>query len=344
MKKCILFPGCVLVLFYLTSCEQNDGDDNETTTTTTLSTTTTTTLSTTTTVQEGLFYNDFEPATGIGMSPPGAQLGPWATRLMLATSADGLTFTRTQEIVCDQAGVPNVIVDHDGYVRIYYIAWQRYGNKNGNDGNFIAFAIQNPENGRWYFHKVLMDKTFDPGAVDPSVVVLPDGTYRLYFMADTGNFDLKIFSATAADGLRFNVDSGERLDPDSQIFDPMVLKTESSWLLIAGPDGAYSATSSDGLTFSEPEPFKVGEKGFHAWAGVALPQGGYRLYGYFNDARDKLTSVSSADGVIWQADGGTCLTDQGADPSVEAGFGTDVGVAALPDGTFLMAYLASIPE
>ena len=135
MKKCLLFLGCVLVLFCLSSCEQNDGDDNETTTTTTLSTTTTT-------AQEGLFYNDFEPATGIGESPPGAQgLGPWATRLMLATSADGLTFTRTQEIVCDQAGVPNVIVDHDGYVRIYYIAWQQYGNQNGNDGNFIALSL-----------------------------------------------------------------------------------------------------------------------------------------------------------------------------------------------------------
>ncbi|MCX8043401.1 MAG: hypothetical protein N3B18_04660 [Desulfobacterota bacterium] len=347
MKKCMAFMSCVLLLFG--ACKNNGDDDNATTTTTTAveATTTTTMVSTTTTIEDhiGLFYNDFEPATGPGEPPPGAQgTGPWATRIMLATSSDGLTFTRTQDVVCDQAGVPNLIVDHDGYLRIYFIAWQESGNPQGNDANFLAFAIHNPDDRQWYFHKVVLDKTYQPGAVDPSVVLLDDKTYRLYFMADIGNFDLKIFSATSKDGRSFTVDTGARLDPDGGVFDPMVLKTGDSWLLIAGPDGSFAATSSDGLTFSTPSAFEVDGKRFHAWAGTALPRGGYRLYGYFTNARDTITTVSSSDGTVWHADGITCLTHEGADPELEKGFTTDVGVTLLPDGTFLMAYLALIPE
>ena len=77
---------------------------------------------------------------------------------------------------------------------------------------------------------------------------------------------------------------------------------------------------------------------------TGLPSGGFRLYGYLTDNPGTLTSVSSTDGTTWKADSTTCLTSQGADPALEAAFTTDVGVAALPDGTFLMAYLAKIPE
>jgi hypothetical protein len=319
MKKHLFLLLIITLCLFTTSCNQSGDDDD-------------------------LFFNDFEPATGLGVPPPGAEgSGPWATRVMLAVSNDGLTFTRTNEIVADQGGVPNLMVDHKGHLRVYYQAWQNYGRENGNDGDFMAFAILDSETERWYYHKVLLDKTYAAPAVDPSIVPLSEGNYRLYYMADTGNFTLRIFSATSDNGLDFTVDSGERLAPSELIFDPMVLETESGWLLIAGPNGQYSATSPDGIFFTEPTPFEVEGRRFHAWAGVELPQGGYRLYGYFIDDGG-LTSVSSPDGESWTDDGGERLTDDGANPSLEAGFATDVGVAVLPDGTYLMAYLAIIPE
>jgi hypothetical protein len=312
------------------------------------STSTSTFTSTSTSIPtnpDDLLANDFEPATGPGEPPPGADnLGPWATRVMLAESDDGLTFTRTGGIVADQGGVPNIIVDNEGRTRMYYQAWQQYGTENGNDGNFMAFAIRKDETSPWYYHKVILNKTYAPPAVDPSMVLLQNGYYRLYYMADLGNFTLRILSATSSNlGLIFKQDDDERLAPDDPVFDPMVLKVSNGWLMVAGPDGEYSATSDDGLLFTEIGPFEVDRRRFHAWAGVELPGGGYRLYGYFIDDGG-LTSVSSTDGVTWQEDPGYRLTESGADPKTEAGFLNDVGVAVLPDGTFLMAYLAIIPE
>ncbi|MEI6127397.1 MAG: hypothetical protein WCQ99_12695 [Pseudomonadota bacterium] len=334
MKKPACFFLLLIMLSPFTACDQQGGD-NETSTTTSAAATTTAVA------HADFFYNDFDPATGRGEAPQSAHgIGPWSARIKLAASPDGLKFTATAESVVDQGGVPNAIVDHEGYTRIYYVAWQGKGNMNGNDGNFMAFAIKNPTDGKWFFHRLVLDKTYGSNAVDPSVVLLPGGGYRLYYMANEGNMQqqLRIFSATSDDGLSFHVDDGARIIPTglNGIYDPMVLQTGSTWLIVTGPDGSYSATSTDGLLFTEPKQFEVGGKPFHAWAGVALPKGtGYRLYGYFPGLPGGLTSVSSTDGVSWVADEGTGLT---------GGTANDVGVAVLTDGTFLMSYLEEIQD
>ncbi|MFQ5407417.1 MAG: hypothetical protein ACE5FI_03215 [Anaerolineales bacterium] len=296
-----------------------------------------------------LLTSDIVPVQGAGVPPPGAgdSAGPWATRIMLAVSDDGLVFTRTGEIVADQGGVPNVIFDHDGRVRVYYVAWQGYGRTGGNDGDFIAVAIQDDAGG-WVYRRVVIENPppAPPGAgfVDPTVVLLPDGRYRLYYMADIGNFTLRIFSATSEDGVTFVQDAGERLAPDEPVFDPMVLQTGNNWLLWAGPDGSYTATSADGLDFAPAGPFEVGGRRFMTWSAIALPGNGYRLYGNFvGPGGGELTSVFSVDGLNWQPEPGARLTNAGADPAREAGIAPDNGAALSPDGVFLMAYLTLIP-
>src|SRR5687767_582468 len=75
------------------------------------------------------------PKRGPGPPPPNARGdGPWATRIMLATSTNGLDFQRLHFVVSDQAGVPSVVVDHDRRARVYYTD---FGN-----GNILACAIQ----------------------------------------------------------------------------------------------------------------------------------------------------------------------------------------------------------
>jgi hypothetical protein len=288
------------------------------------------------------WQNDFTPASGAGRAPEGdpAGLGPWATRVLLATSDDGLNFTRTGQVVADQAGVPAALVDHDGYVRVYYQAW--LNNADTQAGDFPAFAIRNHA-GEWFHHKIVMD-SWTERAVDAHVVLLPDGRYRLYFMEDIGGGRLRICSGTGTDGKYFTRDQGFRLIPENDaVFDPMVLKTGDEYLLVAGPDGSYHAYSADGLDFTSQGPFVVEGRQFMAWSGVAAIDGGYRLYGNFQ-GEGALTSVYSPDGRSWTAEPGWRLGDAPEFASEGSPPMPDNGACALPDGTFIMAYLVRIPD
>lgn len=288
------------------------------------------------------WQNDFTPATGAGRAPDGNPngMGPWATRVMVATSQDGLNFIRTGQVVADQAGVPAALLDHDGYVRVYYQAWMNHADTQS--GDFPAFAIRNAE-GQWFHHKVVMDR-WTERAVDAHVVLLPDGRYRLYFMEDTGGHRLRICSGTSNDGKHFTRDEGFRLIPiNDEVYDPMVLKTGDQYLLVAGPDGSFHATSADGLDFSPQGPFVVDGRQFMAWSGVAVGSGGYRLYGNFQ-SDGMLTSVFSVDGQNWTTEPGWRMDGAPEFPSEGSGPVPDNGACALPDDTYLMAYLVRIPD
>ena len=173
-----------------------------------------------------LLVSGFVPAVGQGDPPPGTSgSGPWATRIMLASSTDGLTFTRTSEIVADQGGVPNMIVDHDGRVRVYYVAWQQTGNVGGSDGNFTAVAIRTAP-GEWVYHRVGVEGVpVTQSLVDPSVVLLSGGIYRLFYMADTGGMDLRIFSATSTNGVISSLTMGSGSVPAGRFLTQRCLKS-----------------------------------------------------------------------------------------------------------------------
>ena len=288
-----------------------------------------------------LLVSGFVPAVGQGDPPPGTSgSGPWATRIMLASSTDGLTFTRTGEIVADQGGVPNMIVDHDGRVRVYYVAWQQTGNVGGSDGNFTAVAIRTAP-GEWVYHRVRIEGISSPTPpVDPDAVLLPDGRYRLYF-----KLDASISSATSTNGVDFVLDEGDRFATDEPVFDPAVLETDSGWQMWMGPDGSCSASSVDGLDFTSTGAFTVQGQSFHPWSAVTVPGGGYRLYGSLlgPGSSGGISSAFSQTGDTWQLDPGSRLSQTGQNPALEAGFGPDNGVAVLADGSYLIAYLATIP-
>ena len=301
---------------------------------------------TTTDVAWDILVGDIEPVHGKGVPPAtGSGLGPWATRIMLASSEDGINFERTGEIVADQAGVPNMILDHDGRIRVYYVAWQQYGSEEGADGNFIAVAVRTSL-GEWTYHRVnVKGGSFRSSLVDPYVVSLDDGRYRLYFMADTGSFNLRIFSATSDDGVHFVIDKGERFGSGDPVYDPAVLKVGAGWQMWMGPDGSSSATSRDGLDFTSTGPFTVEGRSFMAWSAVSVPAGGYRLYGSFPGpgGSGDISSVFSEDGENWDIEPGARLSAQGADPALESQFAADNGLAISSDGTYMLAYLVAIP-
>ena len=57
--------------------------------------------------------------------PPDAtsnQGGPWATRTVLRTSTDGITFSG-REVIMDQSGVPNLLATSSGALYAYFQDW-----------------------------------------------------------------------------------------------------------------------------------------------------------------------------------------------------------------------------
>jgi hypothetical protein len=289
--------------------------------------------------------SDLVPKKGRGIAPPNARgSGPWATRAMLATSTNGLDFQRLHFVLSDQAGVPNVMLDHEQRARVYYVD---FGN-----GNILASATQRDVNSltNWIYRRVRISGLPERQAaapVDPSVVLLADGRYRLYFMqaAPLPSF----YSAISSNGFDFVKEDGVRFRAEPQpCFDPVVLKTENEWQLWGGPDGKFSARSRDGLQFEATGEFRVENARFMPWSAAALPKNdGYRLYGNFlgpGEWSGGVSSVFSRDGKIWQREPGIRLSLDGSRYPLESRIGPDNGCALLANGTWLMAYLAVIPE
>ena len=186
--------------------------------------------------------------------PPDAtpnQSGPWATRLVVRTSSDGVSFTG-REVLMDQGGVPNLLATSSGSLYAYFQDWA--------NGNIMSVAVKAPGAATWQYYKTSIAgiNAAPSGAngVDPSAVELSDGRIRLFWMQRlNGN---RIYSATstlgATNGIVFTFDGGFAFDSPLGLYDPTVVQTANGWSMWFSSDNAAGlvyATSTDGLRFSE---------------------------------------------------------------------------------------------
>ncbi len=288
--------------------------------------------------------SEFTPCRGQTIVPEGNGGGPLFARLAMATSTDGLAFTRTGKILADQADVPDAITLPNGEVRVYYIAGcpQAVGNK-------LVFASSTNLT-EWTYRKVTVNGTNDLGAspVDPTVERTDEGRYRLYFTSAPKPSDggsqptARTYSAISDDGVTFTVETGARfVDETNFVLDPSVLKVASTWHYFAGGIATmsearnYHATSTDGLTFTRASDF-----GFERMLmanGLQVP-GGYRYYGFEQSPqRTAIRSVFTTDGTVWKLDDGYRL-DVDPQSSIEQEGVKDPAVTRLSDGTYVMVY------
>jgi len=268
--------------------------------------------------------SDIEPGVGAGTPPPGSSPGldgPWNHRIMEATSIDGLTWVKNDSVVSDQASVPDVILDTNGRIRVYYVDW-----KNGG----ISVAISNGSS--WIYKKV---KGLTPEWVDPDVVILQDGRYRLYasYMQPSSPQD-KIYSATSADGITFQQESGVRYQEES-ITDPDVIRMGDVWrMFISKGPTTVSLVSTDGLTFARE--FELPLNG--SVTCTIKVEGGYRIY-YHSFVQGKglcIFSAFSEDGENWVYEG--LRLEPGGKAALDQWGVGDPAVVKMPDGTFRMYY------
>lgn len=302
--------------------------------------------------------DDFTPCTGYGTPPRGAagQLGPWANRLMIAYSDDGLTWTRANRILSDQADVPDAIVDDDGVLRVYYVTWcpQEVHNK-------TVVALSSDGGQTWRYRRVRINGLApgQPDAVDPDIVRTPDGKWRLYFTSappGPGGGPPRTYSALSDDGFTFQLETGYRLSVESRgVLDPSALLIGDTWHLFAGgqvttPGANWHATSTDGLNFTRQADFSTGNM---TMANGLAVEGGYRFYGFRLAANPPppppaippmaIYSIFTTDGVTWKVDSEARLSP---DPSasLEALGVKDPAVARLRNGRYIMIYVTTIPE
>jgi len=168
------------------------------------------------------------------------------SRVKSATSETGLDFTQGVSIVyaggssdSNIVGVPDEIILPDGRIRMFYVG-DFYGKNN------VRTAISTDGGASFTFEagNICGDDDAKPGPntyVDPDIIRLPDGTYRLYTMSAKDG-ETKIYSFYSTDALNFTLDSGARLKPSdftnpkvTMLFDPeAVLLPDGSIRIFCG--------------------------------------------------------------------------------------------------------------
>lgn len=286
--------------------------------------------------------SDFTPPTGRGSGPE--ERGPWSNRLMSATSADGLTFTRTNQVITDQGDVPDLLQDRRGWIYLYYIGWTV-----GSERNKIVAAISQDGGRTWIYKKTVLagfEGMSDP--VDPDVQILADGAFRLYVTAAPPGEPPRTYYAEGSDGIHFEK-KGIAFDPPGTPLDPSTLVIGETWHIFAGgptrqPGANWHGTSSDGRTFVFDEEKLLVKDGLpHALSNGTAADAGYRFYAFPHAEIPVINSFFTTDGVSWTAEPGMRLE---MDPStrLESLGVKDAAVVHLADGTYYMVYVTQIPE
>ena len=289
-----------------------------------------------------LLVNDFIPPMGSGNGP-----GPANFRLMVATSMDGLNFQRTGRIITDQGAVPDLVIDHLGWLYLYYTGWTV-----GNDINKTVVAIS-PNNGQTWFFKRLVLTGFEQQSepVDPDIQILENGTFRLYLTSAPYGQPPRSYVAESNDGIHFTR-TGQAFFSGNDTLDPSSLLIGNTWHIFAGgltnlPEANFHGTSTDGQSYTfDGEMRFVAPNGLPIMManGIAVP-GGYRFYG-FNTGQQQLEpgvySVFTSDGVTWIPDNAACLISDPTNPQENLGV-VDPAVVRLRDGGYFMVYAVGIP-
>jgi hypothetical protein len=271
------------------------------------------------------WISDITPGSGEGTPPAGAQPqdGPWNHRLMSATSNDGLTWVKDNKILADQASVPDVMLDKEGNMRVYYVDWY--------NGGGLSVALSR-DGVNWIYKKV----GIPTGWVDPEVLLLPDGRCRLYasYMPLNGPQDT-ILSAISNYGISFVQEEGVRYQATNEtVTDPDVIKMGDVWrMFVSEGPSTISTISTDGLSFTREQVLPINGS---VTCTIAV-ENGYRIY--FHSGGIPYLNIFcafSADGKTW---GSAVQVLTGGPPGSpdQKGVG-DPDVVRMPDGTYKMFY------
>lgn len=273
--------------------------------------------------------SDFQPPTG---AQPGAEAeAPGSFRIQSARSTDGLTFVPTGTIISDQANVPDMAVDASGRIWLYYT-----GGQVGTRDNTVAVAVSSDRGASWTYRYVNVPDTLQH-AGDPDVILLGDGTWRMFLTTHVGT-NIGVVCLESANGIDFSLVGTAFSSPGHDLHDSTTYRVGNTWHILTLQDMQPTqrhGTSSDGRSFvvGDTLPFKVNGEDFIASNPVPI-DGGLRMYG-FVPVTHEIHSFTSTDGANWTLEPGVRLAPSGTEIK-------DPAVVRLADGTWLMVYVARI--
>lgn len=262
---------------------------------------------------------------------PGPMDGPYVHEIRSATSRDGLEWKHDGRVIAEHASVPCSIVTPEGKIRIYFV--------DASNMPETVDCIESTDQGA-SFHKTdfRIEGLSKHKALDPSIVRLENGKYRLYYFGCAVNPDEagghSVFAAISDDGIRFREEKA--VFTRDGLVDPDVFWTGKDWLMYVfslTDGGTVVARSPDGLAFKYVGPLEL--KRWGTTAPVTLGEGRFRLYAFNQGKQSLIRSFLSTDGEKWTQEEGTRLeTPEGKEI-------TDPFVVRLKDGTWKMFYKVS---
>jgi hypothetical protein len=230
--------------------------------------------------------------------------GPYAHKVLSATSPDGLRWTRDEDVRMEHASVPCAVADGDR-ILLYYVDADRGPGKPESVGCAVS------RDGIHFEKQPLSIEglpTFK--AIDPSVMKDADGKFRLYYFASNAGGDPagqseqhEIHLALSDDGIRFKEASVVFRHP--HLVDPDVFFYKGTWFMyVYGEGRTVIATSQDGRDFTYKQALEW--PGYGTVAPVLLDDGRLRLYAFEQRKPNgnEVHSFISTDGLHWTREEG----------------------------------------
>lgn len=287
-----------------------------------------------------VWVDDFTPPSEVDRGYEGH--GPFEHRLLTATSEDGVTWEKTNILLVEQGNTPDMAIKDD-VIYLYYTGGNFDGKEQG-----IAVALSKDGGESWTFKRLTIEgytSSTTPG--DPDIILLEDGTFRLYFTAQIeGEEGPGIFYAEGTDGLNFTY-KGKAFSADGYtVIDSSAFIVNGEWMMLTfnGFDvGVIHGSSSDGgrtFEFIKSEDIIYKHQPYFMANPLTLEDGSVRFYAFqFTNFR----SFISEDGLSWEDEGHTLLEYEEGANELEGFYIKDPAVVQLEDGTYLMVYVTRAP-
>lgn len=249
--------------------------------------------------------------------------GNWFTKIMRATSPDGLTWStdvnpvivRGAHPLCEKRVIAPYLVHFKDFRRLYFTGVCQNGvyrilsavSKNRKEWVIEPGSRIEPDNCNAVSAKRISN-TDITGVSDTSIVQLKDGSYRMYFTAIKKTiFHQDIRSAVSIDGLNWSIEDGIRIPAGGKDYkmianNPCVIPFENGWrMYFRGTDrlplwsNIFVAFSDDGIRWDvQGITLKFKRYAKYERHGVAFPfvmsldNSQYRMYytGYWGNLLD----------------------------------------------------------
>lgn len=278
------------------------------------------------------------------MMPPPTNTGPWNNNLMMRTSTDGNSFGAETKFI-DSSGVPSLLKDAGGRI---LAAFQWFpAPRNSQYWDKVAVKISEDNGKTWGQAQPIVVNGLPSGfqrPFDPTLTLTTDGRIRIFFSSGRSmsmmlDSNIATYSAISTDGVNYTFEPNARFSVSGKaVIDPAVLRIGSKWYYTAPKgapqEGAYHATSDDGLTFTRRGD--IPSSTIHQWTGNLVEYGaGMRFYGSGNMGAWWSYSV---DGTSWSTP--VNITTSGATmPQMIRG--GDPAVLKIADNNYLIIYVSA---